>query len=123
MSVVDELVAYKLEELVQQKEEEQIYHERQKTEQLKELERQRKTEIKRIQDDANDEMEYLVERIKHEVKIAMEDGLLNEEARKQDLQRQSKQAIGKAQEKWNKTEETKREQQSTRLTSRLDAFK
>ena len=39
-------------------------------------------------------MEYLVERIKHEVKIAMEDGLLNEEARKQDLQRQSKQAIG-----------------------------
>jgi hypothetical protein len=32
MSVVDELVAYKLEELVQQKEEEQIYHERQKTE-------------------------------------------------------------------------------------------
>ena len=40
----------------------------------------------------------------------MEDGLNNEEARKKELQRQSREAIAKAQEKWTKQEENKREQ-------------
>jgi hypothetical protein len=87
MSAVDELLNYKLDELIRKKDEERIVHERQKTEQLKELERQRKAELKRIQDEANDELEYLAERIKHEVKISMEGGLINEENRKKELQR------------------------------------
>ena len=85
MSAVDELLAYKIEELVRQKDEERIFHERQKTEQLKELERQRKTDIKRIQDDANEELEYVVERVKHEIKLNQEGGINTEEARKHEL--------------------------------------
>ena len=48
MSAVDELVNYRIEELIKLKDEERIVHERAKQEQLKELERNRKAEIKRI---------------------------------------------------------------------------
>ena len=85
MSAVDELLAYKIEELVRQKDEERIFHERQKTEQLKELERQCKADIKRIQDDANEELEYVVERVRHEIKLNQEGGINTEEARKHEL--------------------------------------
>ena len=77
MSAVDELVNYKIEELIKLKDEERIVHERAKQEQLKELERNRKAEIKRIQEEANEELDYLAERIKHEMKISQEGGISN----------------------------------------------
>jgi hypothetical protein len=48
MSAIDELVNYRIDELIKQKDEERIVHERTKQEQLKELDKQKKAEIKRI---------------------------------------------------------------------------
>lgn len=123
MSAVDELLNYKLDELIRRKDEEQIIHERQKSEQLKELDRQRKEEIKRIQDEANDELEYLAERIKHEVKASMEGGIINEETRKKELQRQSKQNVIKAQEKSKTTESSKNEANEQKFVEKLSQLK
>lgn len=123
MSAVDELLAYKIEELVRAKDEERIIHERQKTEQLKELERQRKAEIKRIQDEANEELEYVVERVKHEIKLSQEGGITSEEARKKELTRQKQAAVAKALEKWAKTEEDRKEGHNGKFADRMAKFK
>jgi hypothetical protein len=123
MSAVDELLAYKIEELIRQKDEERIIHERQKTEQLKELERQRKTEIKRIQDEANEELEYVVERVKHEIKLSQEGGVTSEEARKKELTRQKQAAVAKALEKWTKQEEERKEGHDSKFADRMSRLK
>ena len=54
-------------------------------------------------------MDYLAERIKHEMKISKETGLLNEEQRKKELEAQKSASIAKQIAKSKKQEDDKKE--------------
>ena len=64
-----------------------------------------------LAEDAEDELEYMRDRIKHEIKASQEGGLMNEEYRRQELADASKQAIQRTKEKEN----TKYERQQDEL--------
>jgi flagellar motor protein MotB len=68
-SAVDEIVNQKLDQIVSELEDQQIAYERKRREELKVLEQNKNAEIQRIKADAEEEMEYLKEKIKHEVSI------------------------------------------------------
>jgi len=98
-SADDELVRYKVDELINQYDEERIVHERSRQEQLRELDRDKKAELKNIVDEANEELEYVAERIKHEIIVSQEGGIVSEEKRKKELQEQMHQAVSKVEER------------------------
>ena len=54
-----------------------------------------------IAEDAEDEVEYMADRIKHEIKASEEGGLMNEEYRRQELTDQSKKVVLRKKEKEN----------------------
>ena len=90
LSAVDELVQMRLQQIAEELEERQIAHERTKQDELKELERQKKVQMAQLAEDAEDELEYMRDRIKHEIKASQEGGLMNEEYRRQELADASK---------------------------------
>ena len=55
----------------------------------------------RIAEDAEEEIEYMRDRIKHEIKASQESGLMSEENRKEELAAASKKAVLRAKEKEN----------------------
>ena len=55
----------------------------------------------RIAEDAEDEIEYMRDRIKHEIKASQESGLMSEAIRKEELAAASKKAILRTKEKEN----------------------
>lgn len=101
LSAVDELVQVRLQQIAEEFEEQQILHERTKQDELKELDRQKKVQMAQIAEDAEDELEYMRDRIKHEIKASQEGGMMNEEYRRQELTDQSKAAVTRAREKEN----------------------
>ena len=101
LSAVDELVQLRLNQIAEEFEEKQIAYERQKQDELKDLERDKKVEMARIAEDAEDEIEYMRDRIKHEIKASQESGLMSEANRKEELAAASKKAILRSKEKEN----------------------
>ena len=66
-SAVDEIVNAKLDEIVQQMEDEQIKVERKLTAELNALSKQHKAEMQTIKEDAEEEIEYIKERVQKDV--------------------------------------------------------
>ena len=102
LSAVDELVQMRLQQIAEELEEQQIHHERAKQDELKELEREKRVEMARIADEAEEELDYMRERIKHEIKASQEGGLMNEEYRRQELSDASRAAVQRMKEKESK---------------------
>ena len=84
-TTVDEMVRYKVDELLDQYEDRKIVYTQEREAELKELEQERKETIAQLAEDAEDELDYIREKIKHEIKASMEGGLMSEEYRKQEI--------------------------------------
>ena len=67
-TAIEELVQQRLQAIAHQLEEQKIQHERNKQEELRQLEQNKRVQIAQIADDADEEIQYMKESLKHEMK-------------------------------------------------------
>ena len=82
-TTVDELVRQRIDQMLDEYDDEQIKYQDEKQAELRELEQDKKETIARIADDAEDEIEYMQDRIKHEMKASKEIGNQSDEYRRE----------------------------------------
>ena len=91
VTAVDEMVGLRLDQISAELEEKKIQHERVKQEELRKLENEKRLEVARIAEEADDDIQYMKDSLKHEIKAAKQG--LSEEQRRDELKRLSRENI------------------------------
>ena len=79
VTAVDEMVNMRLEQIAAEYEEKKIQHNRSKEEELKRLDQEKRITMAQIAEEADDDIEYMKDSLKHEIKAAQEG--ISDEAR------------------------------------------
>ena len=114
LTVLDELTAQELERIVLEYEEQKIQHQRNKQDELRQLENEKMMAIAQIREEADDEIQYMMESLKHEIKASQEG--YSDEQKKIKLKEESRQSI----QNFKDNQDRNYEKNSQRKKNRID---